>query len=71
MLTAEEHDYAVRYGLDDEQMAWRRMKIAELGDADLFAQEYPATAAEAFRMSGHDSFIPPARTPRAASRPAR
>ena len=65
MLTAEEHDYAVRYGLDDEQMAWRRMKIAELGDADLFAQEYPATAAEAFRMSGHDSFIPPALIARA------
>jgi hypothetical protein len=65
MLTADEHDYAVRYGLDDEQMAWRRMKIAELGDADLFAQEYPATAAEAFRMSGHDSFIPPALIARA------
>ena len=65
MLTAEEHDYAVRYGLDDEQMAWRRMKIAELGDADLFAQEYPATAAEAFRMSGHDSFIAPALLARA------
>ena len=65
MLTADEHDYAVRYGLDDEQMAWRRMKIAELGDADLFAQEYPATAAEAFRMSGHDSFIAPALIARA------
>ena len=30
MLTAEEHDYAALYGLDDEQMAWRRSKIAEL-----------------------------------------
>src|SRR5262249_23203299 len=34
--------------------------IAELKDPALFAQEYPASAAEAFEMSGHDSFIPPA-----------
>ena len=43
-----------------EQMAWRRAKIVELKDARLFKQEYPASAAEAFQMSGHDSFIPPA-----------
>ena len=65
ILTAEERDYASLYGLDDEQMAWRRGKIAELKDASLFAQEYPATAAEAFQMSGHDSFIPPALIARA------
>jgi hypothetical protein len=41
-------------------MAWRRNKIAELKDAALFKQEYPATAAEAFQMSGHDSYIKPA-----------
>ena len=58
MLSAEEQDYAALYRLDDEQMAWRRSKIAELKDLSLFAQEYPATAAEAFQMSGHDSFIP-------------
>jgi hypothetical protein len=40
-------------------MAWRRQKIAELRDPTLFKQEYPATAAEAFQMSGIDSFIPP------------
>jgi transcriptional regulator with XRE-family HTH domain len=65
LLTAEEHDYAALYELDIEQMAWRRSKIAELKDASLFAQEYPATAAEAFQMSGHDSFIPPALIARA------
>ena len=48
------------YELDLEQMAWRRDKIAELQDPILFKQEYPATAAEAFQMTGHDSFIPPA-----------
>ncbi|MET0925201.1 MAG: helix-turn-helix domain-containing protein [Xanthobacteraceae bacterium] len=60
MLSEEEHGYAALYGLDAEQMAWRRAKIVELKDASLFRQEYPASAAEAFQMSGHDSFIPPA-----------
>jgi hypothetical protein len=58
-LDAEEVEYARLYGLDMEQMAWRRNKIAELKDASLFKQEYPATAAEAFQMSGHDSYIKP------------
>lgn len=59
-LDDEESEYAGLYGCDVEQMAWRRAKIVELKDAGLFMQEYPATAAEAFRMSGHDSYIPPA-----------
>ncbi len=57
-LTDEEAAYADAYRLSDEQMAWRRAKIQQLGDPILFKQEYPATAAEAFQMSGHDSFIP-------------
>lgn len=64
-LTDEEQKYAEAYGLDAEQMAWRRNKITELKDADLFKQEYPANAAEAFQMSGHDSFIKPADVVRA------
>lgn len=59
-LDIAEADYAEAHDLDDGQMAWRRNKIAELKDPLLFMQEYPATAAEAFQMSGHDSFIPPA-----------
>src|SRR5690606_31313523 len=58
-MTAEEEEYAEAHGLDDEQMAWRRWKIAELRHDWLFRQEYPATAAEAFQSSGHDSYIPP------------
>lgn len=54
----EEREYMTAHGLNLEQMAWRRNKIAELKDPLLFKQEYPATAAEAFQMSGHDSFIP-------------
>jgi hypothetical protein len=57
-LTDEEIEYGEQHGLDYGQLAWRRKKITELRDADLFAQEYPATAADAFRLSGHDSFIP-------------
>jgi hypothetical protein len=57
-LSEDEQKYAEAHGLDLEQMAWRRAKIAELKDEWLFMQEYPATAAEAFQNSGHDSFIP-------------
>ena len=38
-------------------MAWRRAKIVELRDETLFKQEYPATAAEAFQVSGLDPYI--------------
>jgi hypothetical protein len=61
----EEREYAELYGLDVEQLVWRRNKIGELKDPVLFKQEYPATAAEAFQMSGHDSYIPPALVARA------
>lgn len=59
VLSAEEVEYRDVYGLDDEQMAWRRNKIAELGHAWLFRQEYPATASEAFQASGDGCFIRP------------
>lgn len=55
----EEREYMEAHGLTPEQMAWRRAKIAELKDPLLFKQEYPATAAEAFQTTGHDSFIKP------------
>lgn len=50
-----EYEYQERFKLDDEQVYWRRMKIAELGGGEdgfyLFQQEYPATADEAFQSS--------------------
>jgi hypothetical protein len=58
-LDDEEAKHKQTHGLSLEQMVWRRAKIAELKDPLLFMQEYPATAAEAFQMSGHDSFIKP------------
>lgn len=56
-LDEDEREYQAAHGLDIEQMVWRRNKVAELKDPLLFKQEYPATAAEAFQMSGHDSYI--------------
>jgi hypothetical protein len=58
MLNEEEEEYARLHGLTVQQMVWRRAKLAELKDPSLFCQEYPATAAEAFQATGHDSFIP-------------
>ena len=58
-LTAEEQDYSAAYKLTREQIAWRRDKIAQLGESK-FRQEYPANASEAFQTSGEDSLIKPA-----------
>ena len=57
-LSDEEQLYADVHKVSLGQMAWRRNKIAELGDL-MFRQEYPATAAEAFVITGSDSFIKP------------
>ncbi len=46
------------FGLTYGQLAWRRLKISELGEAK-FRQEYPMNAVEAFQASGGDSFIDP------------
>lgn len=56
-MDAEERQYKESYELDLPQMAWRRSKIIELKDPLLFKQEYPATAAEAFQVSGADPYI--------------
>lgn len=56
VLSEEELEYQSLYGLDDEQMSWRRKKIVELGEA-LFRQEYPATPVEAFQASAIDGLI--------------
>lgn len=58
-LSNDDIAYQDAHKLDNEQMAWREIKKTELGEL-LFMQEYPATAQEAFQLTGHDSFIPPA-----------
>lgn len=52
------------YNLSDEQLFWRRGKVNEfsgngMDGAQLFKQEYPLNAAEAFQTSGFESFISP------------
>lgn len=57
-ITEEERIYKQQYKLDDEQIYWRRNKIADFaGGAWQFKQEYPATAIEAFQSSSDNSLI--------------
>lgn len=58
-LDEDDKKYRDAYKLALGQMAWRRSKIVELKDPTLFKQEYPATAAEAFQVSGQDPYIKP------------
>lgn len=55
--TPDEDHLVELYGLDDAQLRFRRIKIAEKG-ADLFKQEYPCCAEEAFLTSGRPVFHP-------------
>jgi hypothetical protein len=52
----EERALAAILKLTPAQLLWRRLKISELGRADLFQQEYPSTPEEAFLMSGRTVF---------------
>jgi len=56
---AAEQDYKDMYGVTQDQLAWRRRKIEELGSEWLFKQEYPANSTEAFQVSGEDRYINP------------
>jgi hypothetical protein len=61
-LTAEEEELQSQYGLTNEQLNWRRMKIIQLSvngvDGEKsFKQEYPNNANEAFVLTGEDSYI--------------
>lgn len=55
--TYEEEDLVTKYGLDNEQLMFRRQQIAQNG-RDLFTQEYPSNADEAFIASGRPVFNP-------------
>lgn len=55
--TPDEEELVRKYGLDDEQLMFRRKKVAQNG-IDLFVQEYPSNAEEAFLTSGRPVFNP-------------
>jgi hypothetical protein len=57
-MAGDEKELAKMYGLDAQQIYWRRLKLSEMGDAKLFCREYPASPAEAFVSADFDSFIP-------------
>ena len=58
VVTSEEAKLADLHGLDTEQICWRRNKISQLSSEELFCQEYPLTADEAFIAANFDSYIP-------------
>ena len=51
-LTQEEKDLIEAFDLTQPQLAWRRAKIKDMSQPELFPQEYPATPEEAFISSG-------------------
>ncbi len=63
-VTHEEADLQEQYGLTKEQLSWRRMKILNLSvtgvdGSKVFRQEYPMCSAEAFQLTGEDTYIDP------------
>lgn len=52
--TEEEDKLVAAYGLDTEQLEWRRQKVRDL--KDLFPQEYPCNDIEAFRRSADNAY---------------
>lgn len=55
--TPDEEELVELYGLDDEQLMFRRQKVAQNG-LDLFKQEYPSNPEEAFLTTGRPVFNP-------------
>ena len=55
--TPDEIDLAAKYDLSDGQLMFRRRKVAQNG-LDLFRQEYPSFAEEAFLTTGRPVFNP-------------
>jgi hypothetical protein len=53
--TDEEDQLVEDYSLDDDQLYWRRLKIGESGERK-FIQEYPASAEQAFLVTGNSVF---------------
>lgn len=55
--TPEEQSLIDRFNLDDDQLLWRRKRIAQTS-SELFKQEYPAVPDEAFLTTGAPVFNP-------------
>lgn len=55
-LTDEEQKLMEAFGLTIEQVAWRRGKLRNMSQPELFPQEYPSNDAECFLSSGRMVF---------------
>ena len=56
-LSPEEIALKEKYGLDNDQLQWRRYQIADMdGDINRFHQEYPSCPEEAFISTGNSVF---------------
>lgn len=63
ILTVDEEELMRQYNLTINQIAWRRNKITEFSvngtdGVKSFMQEYPCNSAEAFQLTGEDSYVP-------------
>ena len=58
VMSEEEEDIMIKYGLSIEQIYWRNRKIANdfMGDKNKFMEEFPLTPEEAFLASGISVF---------------
>lgn len=59
--TTDEMELADQFGLTNDQLLWRRMKLEDdfAGDVSLFQQEYPNTPDEAFQAAKRDTLVDP------------
>jgi hypothetical protein len=60
ILTEDEKEMKALYGISDRHLQWRRVCIENNcnGSVDIFKQEYPSNALEAFLASGMSVFTP-------------
>lgn len=66
-MTLSEAEMAKVFGLDNDQMMWRRLKVKELG-LQRFKREYPMNPDDAWSSIETDTFINPAAILRARGR---
>ena len=56
--TEDEEEFQRTSGCAWEHIVWRRDKLADMRDPELYRQEYPETPDEMFQQVAHDAFIP-------------
>jgi hypothetical protein len=58
-LDSEEKELVSLHSLDNQQIAFRREMISQLGSAELFNQEYASDATACFLSDSYEAFIDP------------